>query len=166
MMIRPRHRPLAEDLARARRELDRNPTITRYAWVDGREIRQRVEPWLGIRRSLQQLRHAFITITPDLVSFGEALQRALAAMPAPPDRPVGLGALRKDLRQLSVAPSLSEPPAALFAMCVNCRTTGVESLDGGKTWTHVPSHEPRCWLINPLVDNTKFAEPWPQGGDQ
>lgn len=117
-MIRPLHRTLAEDLARAKAELNINPSITRYQMIDGRELRQRVEPWLSFRRSLQQLGQAFITIKPDLASFGEDLQRALAAMPAPRVWPPGWGTPVAPPRGLSVEHDLFNPPGVPSPDCI------------------------------------------------
>lgn len=80
-MIRPLHRPLAEDLARARRELNVNPTITRYQMVDGRELRQRVEPWPSFRRSLETIGDAMRSFARTAETFSARLQTLIEARP-------------------------------------------------------------------------------------
>jgi hypothetical protein len=101
---------LPEILARAKAELNRNPSITRYTMVGGRELRQRVEPWASFRASLQQLGQAFLTIRPEVGRFREALHRSLASMPAAPIRPSGVPVPERHLRLLSVDDSLSPAP--------------------------------------------------------
>lgn len=109
-MIRYRHRSLPEIQARARAELNRNPTITTYVWRDGREIRSRTAPWAKLRRDLQKIGQAFLTIRPSFDRFNEQVQAALAAMPAASVRRVGLLPPAGPPRLLSVADSLSPAP--------------------------------------------------------
>ena len=80
---KPKRRTLAELLARARWELERNPTITVYEMVDGQEVRRPTDPWLQFRRSVRQIGQAFVRVEVSARSFSESLQRALAAMPEP-----------------------------------------------------------------------------------
>lgn len=88
---KPKRRTLAELLDRARWELERNPTITVYEMVDGREVRRPTDPWLRFRRSVRQIGQAFVRVEVSARSFSESLQRALAAMSEPRvRRPEGL----------------------------------------------------------------------------
>lgn len=80
--LHPR-RSLAELQARARAELNRNPTIQVYGWRDGREHnRRQAEPWASFRIRVRAIGQAFIDIRPSFDRFSEQVQRALAAMPA------------------------------------------------------------------------------------
>ena len=71
-----KRRSLAELQARARAELNRNPTITVYRMVGGREVRRRAEPWASFRAAVRQIGQAFISF---LVMFAATAMQALAA---------------------------------------------------------------------------------------
>lgn len=125
-MIRQRHRPLPEDLARAKAELHRNPTITTYGWRHGMEcnrrpVNQNLWTILGfaeIARAMlrakpdieRRLSQAFVPLRVDVEALQSALRGALWPLPGgrrpspgrvPPGRP---------RRWLSVAPSPSPAP--------------------------------------------------------
>ena len=121
---KPKRRTLAELLHRARWELERNPTITVYEMVDGREVRRPTDPWLRFRRSVRQIGQAFIAVEVHARSFSESLQRAVAAMPAASvRRPEGF--LRyvpppavSDEHRLTPAPPARHPDLDVFDAAV------------------------------------------------
>lgn len=101
-MIRARYRTLPEILARAKAEIERNPTITVYGWRDGAEWnRRQTEPWESFRRQMQKLGQAIAR---------EQRQRVLAATPAPKDLYACVPVPETRLQRLSAAPRLSEEP--------------------------------------------------------
>lgn len=109
---KPKRRTLAELHRRARFELERNPTITVYTMVDGREVRRPTEPWRKFRQQMRELGQAFVRVKVSVEPFRESLQRALDAMPDPRVWPPGWGTPVTRPQGFSVAHSLSEPPPA------------------------------------------------------